>query len=225
MATPQADLAPRLTADGRAVIYASFAKPEDAFTSAPSQLRRVPLSGGPSQLVLTARGWFLHGCARASAALCLMAELTEDRTQLVFTAFDPVRGRGRELTRVATDPRSSHGWDISPDGSQIAMLFPSRENRIRLLPLGGGTPRDLLVNGWSAFGDGPDWSSDSKGFYVSSRSPRGVTLLYIDLNGHASPVWEEKGGLATWGAPSPDARHLAILGVTADSNVWMLENF
>jgi hypothetical protein len=52
-----------------------------------------------------------------------------------------------------------------------------------------------------------------------------VTLLYIDLNGHASAVWEQKGGVQTWGVPSPDARHLAILGYTVDSNVWMLENF
>ena len=31
--------------------------------------------------------------------------------------------------------------------------------------------------------------------------------------------------LKRWGAPSPDGRHLAILGGTQDSNVWMLENF
>ena len=116
-------------------------------------------------------------------------------------------------------------WDLSPDGSQVAVLFPAEENRIRLLPLGGGTPRDLFVKGWSAFGNGPDWSADGKGFYVESHSPRGSTLLYIDLNGHASAVWEQKGNCGTWGVTSPDRRHLAIRGCTVDSNVWMLENF
>ena len=47
----------------------------------------------------------------------------------------------------------------------------------------------------------------------------------IDLNGHANALWEQKGGLRTWGVPSHDGRHLAMLGYTMDSNIWMLENF
>jgi hypothetical protein len=69
------------------------------------------------------------------------------------------------------------------------------------------------------------WALDGKGFYVASSSPRGATLLYIDLKGQASPVWEQKGGVETGDVPSPDGHHLAILGYTVDSNVWMLENF
>lgn len=38
-------------------------------------------------------------------------------------------------------------------------------------------------------------------------------------------MWDQKGGLVTWGDHSPDGRHLAILGYTVDSNVWMIENF
>jgi Tol biopolymer transport system component len=105
------------------------------------------------------------------------------------------------------------------------MLFPSRENRIRLLPLGGGVPHDLVVNGWYGFNEGPDWLPDGKGLYVGSSSPRGATLLYIDLKGRATTVWEQKGGFQTWAVPSPDGRHLAIESYTVDSNVWMLENF
>ena len=81
------------------------------------------------------------------------------------------------------------------------------------------------MEGWYCFNGGPDWAPDGKGFYVSSRSPRGATLLYIDVGGHAIPMWEQKGSFETWGVPSPDGRHLAILGYTVDSNVWMLENF
>ena len=123
------------------------------------------------------------------------------------------------------DPRTEGwNWDLSPDGSQVAVLFPL-ERRIRLLPVAGGTSRDVFVCGWWPTWNGPDWSPDGKGFYVSSLSPRGTTLLYIDLKGHASAVWEQKGNYATWGVPSPDGRHLAILGYTVDSNVWMLGNF
>jgi len=225
VATPQVELGPQLSADGAWIVYASFAKLEDLFTSSPSQLRRVPVSGGPSQLVLTAHGWFAHGCARAPATLCIVGERTEDQKQLVLTAFDPVKGRGREVTRVAIDPRGSYWWGLSPDGSQIAMLFPPGENRVRLIPIEGGAPRDVVANGWWGFDEGPHWSPDGKGLYIGSSSPGGTTLLYVDLNGHASPVWVQKGNFQTWGVPSPDGRYLAILGWTANGNVWMIEDF
>ena len=223
--TPQVDLSPRLSADGAWITYDSLAKPEDIGTSAPTQLRRVPASGGPSQLVLTAHGETDRRCARAPATLCLVGEQTDDQKQVVFTAFDPVKGRGREVTRIATQPGFGYNWDLSPDGSLIAMLFPAGENRIRLLPLSGGEPRNLVIKGLYGFSSGPDWAPDGEGFYVGSWSPRSVTLLYIDLNGHASALWEQKGSFQTWGVPSPDGRHLAIMGYTVQSNVWMLENF
>jgi Tol biopolymer transport system component len=176
--------------------------------------------------VLTAHGWTNHRCARGPANLCLVGEQSEDKKQLVLTAFDPLKGRGREVMRIAIDPRlNAVNWDLSPDGSQVAMLLPTEGNHIRLLPIAGGAPRDLIVNGWSGFFNGPDWSPDGKGFYVQNLSPRSATLLYVDLNGHASAVWEQKGSVATWGIASPDGRHLAILNNTVDSNVWMIENF
>jgi len=89
----------------------------------------------------------------------------------------------------------------------------------------GGQPRDIVINGWSDFNAGPDWAPDGKGFYVSSSSPRGATLLHVDLKGNVNALWEQKGSWQTWGVPSPDGRHLAILGLTVDSNVWMTENF
>jgi eukaryotic-like serine/threonine-protein kinase len=216
---------PRLSADGAWILYVRAAKLGDTGTSGPVQLRRVPVSGGPSQFVLTAHDLYSYRCARAPATVCLASEWSEDQKQLIFTAFDPIEGRGGIVSRIATKPGFDYNWDLSPDGSQIAMLFPAGENRIRLLPVSGGEPRDLVVKGWYGFKPGPDWAADGKGFYVSSSSPRGVTLLYIDLAGHASAVWEQKGGFETWGVPSPDGRHLAILGDTVDSNVWMLENF
>jgi Tol biopolymer transport system component len=105
------------------------------------------------------------------------------------------------------------------------MLRLMRRNRIRLLPVRGGPSRDLFVNEGYGLDWGPDWSPDGKGFYVSSSSPRGATLLYVDLEGHATPLWQQKGSYRSWAVPSPDGHHLAILGSTVDSNVWMIENF
>lgn len=195
VATPQVDIIPRLSADGAWIVYASLARPDDVGPGAETQLRRVPVSGGASQLVLTAHGYTGHRCARAPATLCLLGEQTGDQRQLIFTAFDPIKGRGREVLRVATEPGFGYNWDLSPNGAQLAISFPAGENRIRLLALEGGASRDLVVNGWYGFNSGPDWSPGGKGFYVSSLSPRGATLLYIDLNGHANALWEQKGGL------------------------------
>jgi hypothetical protein len=70
------------------------------------------------------------------------------------------------------------------------------------------------------------WSPDGKGLYCGSRSPRGGTLLYVDLKGNARVPWQFKGqGGNIWGIPSPDGRYLAILGEATNSNVWMLEGF
>jgi len=98
--TPQVDWNARLSPDGEWVIYDSFAnlkgsslKEMEVRTSGASQVKRVPVSDGPSQLVLTAHGYFDHRCARAPATLCLVGEETEDQKHLVFTAFDPVKGQ------------------------------------------------------------------------------------------------------------------------------------
>ena len=52
---------------------------------------------------------------------------------------------------------------------------------------------------------------------ILPRMARGATLLYIDLNGRASALWEQNGGLRTWGVPSIDGRHVAMLGYTFTS--------
>jgi len=214
---------PRLSADGAWVIYRSAAKSDP---SGQSELRRVPVSGGPSQVVLTSQGDIRnYQCARAPATSCLVGEATKDDTQRIFTAFDPMQGRGREVTRIATKALSLYNWDLSPDGSQLVMLFPAGGNRVRLLPLGGGQPRDLIVKGWPVLTDGPYWAPDAKGFYVAGPSAKGATLLYVDLKANATAIWEQTHGSVTWAIPSPDGRRLAIGGQTVESNVWMLENF
>ena len=73
--------------------------------------------------------------------------------------------------------------------------------------------------------DGFDWTTDGKGLLVSSPRPGGIGLLRVDLLGNAHLLWEQKGGVVTWGIPSPDGRHLAMPGNTQNSNMWMIENF
>ena len=162
-------------------------------------------------------------CARLPARLCVISE--REPRQQVFYGFDLVQGKRRELTRIDVNPAvGGYHWDVSPDGSRIAVTMGSgRESRIRILSLVGGV-RDVVVNGWNGF-QSLDWSADGTGLYVSSQSPQAATLLYSDLEGHAQVLWHQDGIFKTWGIPSPDGRHLAFLEWTSANNVWLIENF
>jgi hypothetical protein len=77
-----------------------------------------------------------------------------------------------------------------------------------------------------------DWAADGKTLLVSHAGltdspsgPIGTTLLRVDLNGHAQPIWETRGGRYTWALASPDGKYLAIRGATTGRNAWMIANF
>jgi hypothetical protein len=69
-----------------------------------------------------------------------------------------------------------------------------------------------------------NWATDGNGLFVATTL---CQLLYVDMEGRAEVLWQQgiTGRNLTWGVPSPDGRHLAMLGYTMDSNVWMLEGF
>jgi hypothetical protein len=109
----------------------------------------------------------------------------------VFTAFDPVRGKGQELSRFATDPNAEYGnWSLSPDGKQIGII-KTGGNHIFLLPLDGSAVRDITVAGWSG-SNTFCWSVDGKGFFISNTTGLGATQLFVDLKGKAYALWQQK---------------------------------
>ena len=206
--------------DDHWILYMALPEARLPGGSVPVRIMRVPVSGGPPQLVLTALGTTDIHCTRAPANLCVFDE--QQQGHLVFTSVDPIKGRGRALATMEMEPSMTIPWDLSPDGSQIVL---TREGRIRLLSLKSGVTTDLAVRGWNSFGE-VDWSADGNALFVSSQTPLDATLLRVDLRGEASALWHQKlNFLGTKGIPSPDGRHLAVAGYTTDSNVWMIENF
>lgn len=219
--------APHFSPEGDWILYSEASKKEEAdLRTASRRLMRIPATGGQSQFVLEAQGFFKHCCARAPATLCVLGEMDEKRNQLKFTAFDPEKGRGHELARV--NVRLQPGivaWDLSPDASRIAYSdYDVQEGRIHFISLDGGTIPDLVVRGWYGF-TALTWASDSKGIFVTSIEANATRILYIDPHGQAHPISEQKPFLASWCVPSPDGRYLAIMTPDWDSNVWTLENF
>jgi len=222
---PQDVGTPRLSPDRAWILF--WERPRTtAFPAPPYRMMRIPASGGVPQFVLETRNLRNFTCARAPASLCVISEMSQDRKQLVITAFDPLKGRGKVLRTIENDPSHTYHTALSPDGSTVSISRDGEpEIHIRLLSLSGGSDREFTVKGWPNIA-GLDWSPDGKGFYCGSVSPQASTLLYVDLKGNARVLWQYKEGSgAIWGHRSPDGRYLAILGAVTNSNVWMVEGF
>jgi len=226
-----------MSPDGTSILY--FVNPTDFGTSQPIGLMRLPLAGGEPQLVLNSSVGAAPSvrCARAPATLCMIAETTPDHSQLVFTEIDPVRGRGREMARfeINATPDAHYTWDLSPDGTRIAILKQS-EASITLVSLASNSTQVIVAKG-SPNLYSLDWSKDGQGLFVSALTEGGSTLFHLDLKGNTQKLWYFKGSalqpgdpfysgaLVPRAVPSPDGRYLAIQGRSATSNVWMIENF
>jgi hypothetical protein len=134
---------------------------------------------------------------------------------------------GRELARFDIEPSASYKWDLSPDRSRIAVLKRSQD-RIRILSLMGDPERQVTVKNWKSL-QTVDSAADGKSLFVSSALKGNSILLYCNLQGKATAMWqqagEQEGSLDISAIPSPDGRHVAMFGWTVNSNMWMLENF
>jgi eukaryotic-like serine/threonine-protein kinase len=208
-----------LSPEGTWIIYG----PEDGGAGAPAKLMRVPVTGGTSQVVLSADFNGRPQCAKSPGQLCAISELSADRKQLVFTSFDAVKGRGRKLAEFTTDVTAEYQWALSPDGTRIAIL-KNHEGRIQILSLSSLAPEEITVKGWKALTD-VAWVSDGKGLFVSSYNERGAVVLAMDFQGNARLLWQNKGAAGTYVVPSPDGHHVAMQGFTVEGNLWMMENF
>jgi hypothetical protein len=210
-----------LSPDGSWILYL-----QDV-TGGKTRIMRVPTSGGAPEMVLEGKGINGLKCSWSPAALCVLGEESSDRKQFIFTAFDPMKGSGRELTRVSLkQPVSPYFWDLARDALRLAFAQDVQvsERRIQILPLSGGEASEIVIKREIQM-TSLAWAIDGKGFYVGSGTPGEV--LFVDMDGHTDVLWKREAfwGLGPGGLPSPNGRHLAMLGWTIDSNVWMLENF
>jgi Tol biopolymer transport system component len=213
----------RLSPDGAWVVFA--ATPHNSPAGTPYRLYRVAVNGGAPQPLFEVPGLWGMYCTNRAANLCTYSARTGDGRSLIVTAFDPVAGKGKELLRIPTEPGAYYTWAPSPDGSLIAYEKTDwTSGQVHFLPLHGGQAGTVTVKGYANL-NSLDWAPDSKSIFVGTWGPSGATVLHIDLNGNAQPLWHQPQPNQTWGIPSPDGRHLAMLGVSADANVWMIDNF
>jgi eukaryotic-like serine/threonine-protein kinase len=208
----------RVSPDGAWLLYEPF--PDDYAPGTLMDLKRVSMAGGAPQVILREALFDVPGCALAPSRLCVFA--TVDKDQLVFWSVDPITGRGPELGRFKTDLSSDVGWALSPDGSRIAIQRRGFSD-IHVLSVNTHTVKTITVKGWTS-GISLDWTADGLGFFICTLEPR-ATLLHVDLNGNATPLWEPKGSNTTWALPSPDGHHIAMPSAIVNGNAWMIQHF
>jgi len=213
--------APRLSPDGNWVIYAEHTFDSKRQISS-NRIMRAPLIGGPKEFIFESVNHQGKSCSRAPATLCAVAELSEDRSQLIFSAFDAVAGRGQELARIPLMPRMKCWWTLSPDGKRISYIEPGKTT-IHVLPLDHRSPYEINVKGWPGFSMVTS-AANSDGYFVDYKANGRITLLFVEPSGNAHLLLEN-GSDRNWVIPSRDGRRLATMDESADGNVWMAENF
>jgi WD40 repeat protein len=144
----------------------------------------------------------------------------------IVSEFDPVKGKGREIYReshvehlvFSPDAKWIADTSGSDSGTKIVLRSFSTGAVVREIPVRGVTKLTTLT-----------CASDGKGFFVGDRSLAEDRELYVDLSGNTSVLWRQPGTAKSdsviLSVPSPDGKYLALVLLTDDSNVYMVENF
>jgi hypothetical protein len=188
---------------------------------------RRPTAGGAAEAVFEEPGdmWWNFACPAKADASCVLSRY--EGNDLVFYALDAMRGRGKQLGRIAIAPTRVAQWSLSPEGSRLALVggLDLYVGKIEVLTLGEHAWREVAVEpGWGIF-QSLSWTADGNGFFVTTWSSDSNGLLHVDLSGKVSPLLRSPSQWMWGPVPSPDGKHLAFLAQTNDTNVWMLENF
>lgn len=119
----------------------------------------------------------------------------------------------------------------SPDGTSLAFTYPvsgTTENRLVVLPLAGGTPRQLHVTREPEFiaMDSVTWTPDGKHLLFAKRSGRGPHSLWRvpAEGGEAQKLNLTMEGNNVGLRIHPDGRRVAFTSGVRASEIWVLEN-
>ena len=191
----------------------------------------MPLSGGPSRVVLEAPGIVNFACARQPAKTCVYAQI--DAESYKTFVFNSSNGQAAEITAARIKKEEGfNSSNISPDGKYLVSAKsqnPYDQAMLRIFSLADGHQTYLSMPKVKVI-VGLDWAADSKSIWVGGymgRGPWGTRsgLVNIDLSGKSRTLIEGSSPEIMGGTPSPDGRHLALGANTDSSNAWLVENF
>jgi len=193
---------PRLSPDGKQILYVKLPNPEDP--AEPASVMRIPLQGGSPRVVLLMPSMSNFQCARSPSKLCLFH--TPEGSTAHFFSFNAEDGTTQEFAAVPV--MENPDWSLSPDGSQLAMILSPRERKITFMFVDDKSTHEVDLNPWPP-NFGIDWAADSKSLFVTSQTAAGASvILGVEANGNHRVLLE--GDNATqylWVVPSPDGRY------------------
>jgi eukaryotic-like serine/threonine-protein kinase len=215
LSSPDDLLWPRPSPDGKLILYWQMPKKDGSSIA----LMRMPFDGGPSNLVLMSQPVPGYGfrCANARSHLpCLFSEL--NKNHLTFVTVDPLRGRGHPIASAEVAASLDFTWDLSPDGSQIALMQLS--DSLQLISTVDGTNRTIrVINKPPQLYPMARWASDGRALLMSA-----FTKCYrLDLQGNLHLLGECRGAFGI--SQSPDGRHMFAAVLSVESNAWLLDKF
>lgn len=225
--------APQISADGNWVVYLQWAKAADGTLSS-GRVMRAPIAGGAPESVMdvdghpnvtdypgtTIGGYPSFRCPHTTGD-CVLAERKEK--QVVFSAFDPVKGRKSELVKVPFNGfRIS--WDLSPDGTRLALSeFSYQKAEISIVPLNGAATQKISAMPWTEL-IAIAWAADGKSLFLASFSSRGTGIVHLDFAGHSKLLFKPNWHVLALHA-SPGGKYLAFGPVISNSNAWTMGSF
>jgi hypothetical protein len=174
---------PRLSADGTQVLYGSQGDP--ANPSAPVSLMRLPVAGGPPQLVVREGGIGNFQCARLPSRLCIFDQSRGN--DQIFVSFDPERGVGHELLKSSG---GQPNWTLAPDGRMLAVFPGSHTIRFFLVENGAARKdKTITLSDWLI--QSGDWTADGSEILFTSLTAAGTpAIVAVNRAGKASVVLE-----------------------------------
>jgi Tol biopolymer transport system component len=207
--------------DGKWVLYR-----EGRDQSMKRRLMRVSMTGGTPEPLPGTENVVDFRCGRQPGSQCVLR--SKEKDQFVFYELDPLRGRGRELSRTVWSPAIVQDWDISPDSRFAAM--PNHDPQtalVRVISLdrnrADAAERLVTLNGMKDL-NGVVWAANGEGWYAVEKTPLGPVMFFVDASGAHS--WElARSSMALWAVPSPDGRKIAFPQDTPWSNVYLVKGF
>ncbi len=95
---------------------------------------------------------------------------------------------------------------------------------MEILSLKGKQLNQIIVPEWS--NSGPiKWSTDGRGLFVPSVAHGEASLLHVNLQGEIHVLRRNPDGDYSTGAPSPDGKHIVVVGTEHHRYFWMMEQF
>lgn len=221
----------RFTADGKWLLYLAYprtsksrlpilAEVNTAIANLRVHVMRMPASGG-NQQSMTSGFALSFRCASAKDSKCIVCE-RGIAGGLTFSELDPEFGRTDTSLRMP-DVSQAY-WDVSPDGSELAMASTrGKDGLIRRIKIQDGSSHEILVKNQPHL-QSMDWMQNGNGWIVSSRWTHGAELLYVDQEGRQTILRRQSVGFETWGLPNRDGTRFAFLEWSATGSPWLLPN-